>query len=162
MLFEDWVKYHKKRVTLIIGERVQNWDQLPNGTLVMESEQLRLLDKYTTPEPDKPKVISKGMEFLSEAPYRDYVHFVGSLKPWLVKGPIVQDISEPNQAPRLLWFRIFSHLNDELRLGLDLTQWEKEQRKLEQPPLGLSDSANVNEGRFTTLKISDDDITAFD
>jgi hypothetical protein len=158
-VFKDWVKYHKKRVTLIVGERVQNWDQLANGTLVMESEEVRLLDAYTQPEPEyERKLVPFGMDFLREAPYRDYVHFVGQLKPWLGDLPIRSyDHASRQKTHRQLWFHTFSLLNDELKLGFNFSNWDEEKKTLEQPPLGLSDATNINEGRFTTLQISDDD-----
>lgn len=162
----DWIKYHKKKVTLIIGERVQNWDLHKNGTLIMESERIRPFDNYTQPHPSfRLQSAAEGMEFLFEAPYRDYVHYVGALKPWLgpLPGPLGYqslDASQPKRARRQLWFTVFSELNDELNLGYDFSNWEVEKKKLQQPPLGLSDSVNVNEGRFTTFKISDDDVTS--
>lgn len=147
------MKYHKRQATLVIGERVQNWDVDEHGKLFMRSETTRQFDNYTEPINDFNLNAADSMAFLREAPYRDYSHFTGKSKPWLRDLPRTrrEDIEKPfeKRSDQHLWFHVFSQLNEELRLGFNMSNWNQEREIIRKPPVGLSDQTNVLDGKFS-------------
>jgi hypothetical protein len=152
-LTQDWVKYHKKKATLVIGERVQNWDVDENRKLFMRSETTRLFDNFTKPIYDFNLSAKNSMAFLREAPYRDYSHFTGDSKPWLRNFPRDRhhdkDVPFEKRSDQHLWFDMFSQLNEEVGLGFNMTNWNQERDRIRKPPVGLSDQTNVVRGKFS-------------
>ena len=66
------------------------------------------------------------------APYRDFVHFLGSKKPWKHRLPPPVPTNIESATPEQYWFFMLRLLNKELDMGIDFTNWQK----IKQTPLG--------------------------
>jgi len=135
-----WVKYHQQNVSLVIGERIENWSPGAHGQPVLSRTMRRPLDNYTSPKPAvyKNRCDKDPDQWICAAPHRDYAHFMGGNKPWQNKGlPSLEGTTTASlNAAYRLWFRTLEELNDQIVLGLDLTDLERWQREIGEPPLG--------------------------
>jgi hypothetical protein len=66
------------------------------------------------------------------APYRDFVHFLGSKKPWKhsLPSPVASNVEA--EDPTQYWFFMLRLLNKELGIGIDFEDWSK----IKRTPLG--------------------------
>jgi len=132
-----WVKYVKKSVSIVSGEEVDNYG--PNKknrervikleeTLVNPFDEYTCLPKrYEDTFGELPTYDAQGM-----APYRDFVHFLGSKKPWKRKLPAPVTTNVEAETPYQYWFFMLRLLNKELNMGIDFQNWTRIQRT----PLG--------------------------
>ena len=113
-----WTKYEKRDVTIVVGNEFENW---ANGTLLDTKHSI--LNGYSNPI----KVFkgSCGIRLgTCDAPHGDYRHFTGKEKPWLVdKAPDNFSRKDSMDSPEHMWFHYLSLVNQELGMGLDLTNW---------------------------------------
>ena len=139
-----WTKFVKQDVSIVIGDRVQNW--IPSGgTKPRKENEMRgePLAKYTAPRPlayqnscDKKK--DAFVTFI--VPYRDFSHFMGNRKPWLIKYPKrflpAKNTVKYNGATEV-WFEELVELSDKLNLNINLNRWyKKHYMHMKEPPLG--------------------------
>jgi hypothetical protein len=97
------------------------------GRIQLEKTLEKPFEKYTClpskyedtfgklPTPD-----ARGM-----APYRDFVHFLGSKKPWKhsLPPPVASNVEADD--PSQYWFFMLRLLNKELKVGIDFEDWSK-------------------------------------
>jgi len=130
-----WVKYVKKEVSLVIGDHIQNWSTDASGNKYMQHQLMVPLDSL--PEPYG---LPKWSKFtISEhRPYVSYNHFTGNTKPWTTNMPIGDCFSEAykRRKPKFYWFHMLCQVNKKLNMGLDLSDWNTEKKKIGDPLLG--------------------------
>ncbi|KAL7574605.1 hypothetical protein ACA910_002959 [Epithemia clementina (nom. ined.)] len=154
-----WAKFVKQDVTIVIKNRLQHWvpgdDNRPrlvseiSGALELLPPAKRPRDrplfappfcgKQLRPEDDK-------TDFQCLAPYRDFKHFSGSSKPWQKSLFQIQHHSSFG-----IWFGQLQELNQELKINLDLKNWNKKYLPvMKASPLGYmalwTDQASVVNG----------------
>ncbi|KAG7349121.1 hypothetical protein IV203_011718 [Nitzschia inconspicua] len=109
-----WTKYFKKEVSIIIGGNVENWSGNKSQVNVGLLKSFGCISSEFT----KPfKYASSG--FSKMAPYRDFKHFTGRSKPWLVSSGVnmtntykFQDI----QTAQEYWFYLFRKIQQRYQL----------------------------------------------
>ena len=139
-----WTKFVKQDVSIVIGDRVQNW--MPSGGEKPRKE-MELTDeplaKYTAAAPmayqdscDK----DKDSFHTCIVPYRDIAHFMGKRKPWQIENPrrfLNSTSTDKDTATTRVWFEQLIELNGKLNLGIDLDKWDQEQyAQMKESPLG--------------------------
>ena len=134
-------KFLYKDVSIVLGERLQNWKAVDGQKAPeLESETLDLLKKYQPTEVlaymwQCDKDISKRplkdyMDWSCRPPYNSFSHFMGKQKPWQnawdmewVKDPIIS--SRFQKGPIKIWFKELNELNTKHSMGLDLERCTK-------------------------------------
>jgi hypothetical protein len=132
-LLYQWVRYEEKSVSIVFRDGIQNWgvQNATTGELVLETfHGLDVLDTFSTRT--KRECWTIQLQAPCQAPFTDYVHFAGHLKPWL-RGPPAGWRKNNSTDPVSSWYRELERLDRELRLGLDFTNWRTGHR----PFLGL-------------------------
>jgi hypothetical protein len=81
-----WVKYVKQKVSIIIGDNIEHWIQSSKGG----SSNKPKLESFDTSR-DLSKKYSCSNNYKGEAPYKDFKHLSGRMKPWK------DDITELNK-----------------------------------------------------------------
>lgn len=127
-----WTKYHKKKVSIIIKDKIQKWGSNEKGDSVMVSE---IFSKNIFGKPKK-FILSPGNHHKGDHPYCDFEHFVQTFKPWLpmqARNPPddVKNIDD-SENTKVLWYHLLRKLNKELELGINV-----ENLKIGRPSLGL-------------------------
>lgn len=125
-LLYEYTKYVQQRVSIVIGDRVQNWLSGENG--------FPRLDKVLqNPFQNTRKRIRKWA--IGPPPYHHFYHFTGRSKPW--ERGIPDNLTEYNhrKTPERFWFFHLLKLNQELKL-FDANNWEAERAVINTPPLG--------------------------
>jgi len=151
-----WAKYFKQDVSIVIGNRLQNWvaSETRTDMPIKISETKDELDEYS-PKPlvymHKCNIV--GNHPFCTSPYKDFTHFMGGSKPWQGKstGKIFRmgdTDTENNNAPTRLWFKELAKINEKLDIGLDLNAWNTKYLPLmNASPLGkvakFSDNAKL-------------------
>ena len=149
-----YFKYVRMDVSIVIGDRIQNW--VPD----MESGRPKMVEEFTNLENYAPK--PAVYQFYCGKPernthwckpiYRDYAHFYGKDKPWQVsqqkyfKGKREGDLrtweyNKNDQGVRnaayILWWRHLADINNKYSIGLDIENWDEKHAELKQEsPLG--------------------------
>ena len=154
-------------VSIAMGRKVQNWkgvdvankDETKEAKQIFkpekESEDIDVLERHQPPLSaymyscdQEAEIQSKrdgGFSHMCNPPYNSFGHFTGSHKPWqnkfemsdLQKSKTVNDNTRKLKAVTSLWFQELQELNDRLRMGLDLENWnEKYLGIMKQSPLG--------------------------
>lgn len=121
-----WVKYHKRNVSIRLGDVIENWEAGPNDTSRLVSTADKLFDRYSEPIIYDETACRKWM--------CDFAHFSGVSKPWQHEPPKHMAVvirEEPKDAYEL-WFHTLYHLNEEFSLGIDFEHWNVTKK----PPLG--------------------------
>lgn len=121
-----WTKYVKEDVSIVIKHTLENWGSYPNGTypVRMEKSVPNPLRNYTCLPDDMEDVVFSlhGHHFAKgKVPYRDFVHFAGTYKPWKQR-PLANNTSQLRDG-RDYWYRYFRIINDEMNMGLDIDTW---------------------------------------
>jgi hypothetical protein len=102
---------------------VENWDVDRNGTLFIEQ--------------------NLGMDIFKEynfdricwnirpckTPFKDFMHFTGKSKPWLVSPPEGFETDSTTSPPHF-WYNTLHVLNEKMKLGIDFSQWRQFHRPL--------------------------------
>jgi len=122
-LLYHWVKYVKKKVSIVIKNRVENWDTNvmgngEKGSLYMEISKDDVLVEHSCSTKDP---FRRGY-MLAYPPYRDYHHFTGWGKPW--RGN--------DTEPHKLWFHTLQKVIGKYNLSIDIGDM-----RIGKPPLGL-------------------------
>lgn len=138
-----YAKYVAKDVSIAIGNKVQNWQELGEAKKPSLQSEGQVLQPYS-PEPIafQESCNISGKDILCDPPYRDFAHFMGNSKPWQngVQKPWMKTNTSNTQkknAPYRLWFDELSELNEKLRIGLDIKNWDDVHMKdMEESPLG--------------------------
>ncbi|CAB9505556.1 expressed unknown protein [Seminavis robusta] len=134
-LLYHWVKYYKRSASIVSGEEVDNYGPIKTKDRIQLEKTLYEPFKQYTCFPRKyertfgelPTYDAQGM-----APYRDFVHFLGSNKPWRqhLPPPIATNIEA--ETPEQYWFHMLRLLNQELDIGIDFGNWTR----IKRTPLG--------------------------
>lgn len=147
-LWYYFAKYIRKDVSIIIGNRLQNWisngmDEMPIKVI----EQQNLFEKYSS-EPiayqefcDTDLEENGNLKHICLSPYRDFAHFKRSNKPWLVgveKSWYGGTGNSGLHAPHRLWFKELFELNDCYNIGIDIEHWENYVGTKRELPVGNS------------------------
>lgn len=118
-----WTKYVKQDVTIAIGKRIQRWKPGDNNKPILEKEASLLLDEIAS------ETERECNDIGCYVPYRHWIHFAGSAKPWtkkrLRKGPAHK-----------LWFHQLTELNKKFDMRLPINDWDEMYKSLKEPPLG--------------------------
>jgi len=121
-----WTKYHRKSVSLVTKNEVENW-VASNDTgypVVLEQKHSRIFDdRHCVPKDvsHHKTWASVSGNFAGFYPYRDFVHFVGKAKPWEKKiGKIISHQDKCTSSFEY-WYFILKKLNFRLGMGLDVT-----------------------------------------
>jgi hypothetical protein len=129
-----WAKYYKKSVSLIIGADIENWSsQNHDGDEVVLEQEIKndILQshgcvaqqdandgryahnaRYKKYVPDR---------YNMYVPYRDFRHFTGSQKPWLIAPDMLylkkfEDVRSAEQY----WYFLFQQIIEHLNMDVDL------------------------------------------
>eukprot|EP00568_Trieres_chinensis_P013749 CAMPEP_0183295582 /NCGR_PEP_ID=MMETSP0160_2-20130417/3489_1 /TAXON_ID=2839 ORGANISM="Odontella Sinensis, Strain Grunow 1884" /NCGR_SAMPLE_ID=MMETSP0160_2 /ASSEMBLY_ACC=CAM_ASM_000250 /LENGTH=423 /DNA_ID=CAMNT_0025457089 /DNA_START=174 /DNA_END=1445 /DNA_ORIENTATION=- len=136
-LLYHWTKYVKRSVSIIVDDEVQNWGpaEKDDAQIVrLESKMKDVLNEKSCSQRDQ---FNRGRMLLN-APYRDFVHFVSTTKPWLgakasnVPGDVA-NISEAQNATQL-WFYGLRRQIAEHKLSDRINIYDL---RVGRPPLGL-------------------------
>jgi Mannosyltransferase putative len=174
-----WVKYHKRDVSIVIQDEVENWiDAGPNANRTVDGKPKPMLQMALKLEPlasysqefplayqydcDQEDIIHMSKARKSHrclVPYRDFAHFMGNGKPWmkvsspkhlLQRNPKSYDLS----AGIHLWFKTLIELNEMLDMKLDFDRWQ-ETHDVKVSPLGLVAKFSDIAGDHGVLKKED-------
>ncbi|EEC44602.1 predicted protein [Phaeodactylum tricornutum CCAP 1055/1] len=155
-----FLKYAQQDVTLVIGERVENWvPGTVDGQPQMAANLTTPFNNYTTDEAraKKSSCLVQNTAYECVPPYRDFMHFSGSSKPWQGMLPRAFVLAHEGLDrweklptplwPSLLWFKELIEVNDLLQLGLDVENWnEQHLPRMKDSPMGyiakFADHAN--------------------
>jgi hypothetical protein len=126
-LLYQWVKYEEKSVSIVFKDGIQNWGvNASTGELVLETfHRLNVLD--TLSNRTKRECWNLQLSAPCQSPFTDYIHFTGTIKPWLGRPP---DDWRNSTSPQGTWYRELHRLNQELGLGLDFANWRTGHRPL--------------------------------
>ena len=106
--------------------KVENWGSGANGTVQLERVLENPFANYSKP---RIYVFAQCKKFMC-----DFVHSSGKHKPWLKGPPRNFSAKAKATSANQIWYQELSHLNDELNMGLNFSNWELSG---ERPPLGL-------------------------
>ena len=88
-------------------------------------------------------------------PHRDFAHYMGGNKPWMVENPRLHMMSADKNhrynAAITLWFTVLEQLNSELGMKLDIDKWD-EAHAMKEPPLGIMAKWSDLQGDHAMLK----------
>lgn len=134
-LLYHWVKYVKRKVSIVSGVEVDNYRPSNLRELVkvdaILTEPFRdytcLPKRYEDTFGELPTYQAQGL-----APYRDFVHFLGSNKPWKKSVPPAVATNLDSETPEQYWFHMLRLLNHKLKMGVDFENW----RRIRRTPLG--------------------------
>jgi hypothetical protein len=147
-LLFHYTKYARQSVSIVLRNGiVENWgpyqkSPLGNGTTVTVMHKQAVLDSKFLAEVRQASnrtrniVDLPGRHRVFGAPMDSFVHFTGSIKPWLRGGPP----ADRSNATKMLstkhyWFWKLTELDEELKIGLNFTShWAS---GIQRPPLGL-------------------------
>ena len=145
-----WAKFVKQDVTIVIKNKLQHWvpgnasstTMTKDGTMRRPHKQgenwnvLEDLRHNATPPlasvPGCHAPFTDETDFRCFVPYRDYMHFTGSSKPWQ------QSLHKlKTHSFYKLWFQELQQLNTELKMQLDLDNWDSSHlHTMKESPLG--------------------------
>jgi hypothetical protein len=146
-LLYHWCKYVQKNVTIVFPHHIENYGELANGTVVLESSIHHAFLNSSVAggginNTDYPHIrclnSHDAKSCIGGAPYSNFVHFTGRQKPWFRPPPngwSPDDKIESTSAPRL-WYSVLYRLNERLSMGLNFSHWET--GKIRRPLLGMS------------------------
>lgn len=125
-LLYEWAKYVEQRVSIVIGNRVQNWAPGVGGYPALQETLEKPFQKYSS----RLNSWARG-----PPPYRHFYHFTGRSKPW--ESTMPESLSEANhkKTPERFWFYHLLELNKQLAM-FDPNDWETVRAKMSAPPLG--------------------------
>ena len=126
-LLYEWAKYVEQKVSIVIGNSVQNWVPGIDGYP-------RLVDTLEKPFQKFNSRLSSWAR--GPPPYRHFHHFTGRSKPW--EGGMPENAGDEathKTSPEHFWFYHLLELNLEYAL-FDANDWEAERAKISAPPLG--------------------------
>ena len=122
-LLFHWVKYAEKSVSIIFKHSVENWDVDGDGKLFMEQRlELSIFNDYNFDR------VCWNIR-PCKTPFKDFIHFTGKSKPWLVSPPEGFETDSTSSAPHF-WYNSLHVLNDKMNLGIDFSQWRQFHRPL--------------------------------
>jgi hypothetical protein len=113
-----WTKYYKKNVSIVTRGNVENWSS--DGSTVLS----RALSGYgcVRKEDTQQNRYANNKKMDRFVPYRDFRHFSGRSKPWLVADEVdmnntyrFQDV----QTPQEYWFFLFRRIIERFDLQID-------------------------------------------
>lgn len=137
-----YAKYAIQDVSIVIGDRLQNWVPGKDGKPEM------VFDGNFKSELDASHLLIPALEMIQydctsdkkfkcmDPPYRDMVHFSGSDKPW--QNGLKRNVKKGSWYPvARKWFEELGKLNDKHGMGLDIENWvEKHALQMKESPLG--------------------------
>jgi len=141
-----YLKYVKQDVSIVIGNRIENWIPGPSGKPQKMKELPNVVDEKS-PLPAEPQY-NCGVKdsrqdeyfyYLCFPIYRDFAHFMGKNKPWQigVHPPFGPSDANKFYAPYRLWWRELHHLNLKYRMKIDIYRWDEVHLPyLKESPLG--------------------------
>lgn len=141
-----YMKYVRQDVSIVIGNRTENWIPGQDGKPELHEEMPNVVDGKS-PEPVETQfncAFPERRHFQEEAHmclpvYRDFAHFMGSSKPWQigVHPPWGPNDYNARYAPYRLWFKELTLLNDRLEIGIDIENFDEVHLpQLKESPLG--------------------------
>ncbi|GKY90655.1 hypothetical protein MPSEU_000038900 [Mayamaea pseudoterrestris] len=119
-----WTKYYKRSVSIVFPDKVENWAANDKGEVYLQSILSNPFANYSKP---RIHVTTACRKFMC-----DFMHFVGSKKPWLKRPPKGISHTTRNTDAYHIWWYALMRVNDKLDLQLDFAHWKVWQ----QPPLG--------------------------
>ena len=122
-LLYHWVKYEEKSVSIVHPNSVENWDVDRNGTLFIEQN----LGMDIFKEYNFDRICWKIRP--CKTPFKDFIHFTGRSKPWLVSPPEGFE-TDTTTSPSHFWYNTLYVLNKKMKLGIDFSQWRQFHRPL--------------------------------
>lgn len=152
-LLYHWVKYVKKKVTIIRSNYVKTYNQDESGNV-------QLIRQQSGDDVFSDVVRYGKMTFYMHNgvhnvfPYKDYKHFVEATKPWLKRTaknppqdvPTLDDAKFPNQ----LWFHVLRKLRKEYGFDVDPNNLNMDRAKLgHQPHPNMVDGAKIARQNMT-------------
>ena len=131
-LLYHWTKYVKKNLSIIIGNKVQTWGSDERGEQKMISEQPGTevfvdIERFCGIGPMHHMHVAgiSPFKMFDTAPYMDFHHFKGKLKPWL-------KTRRRNKKVTKLWIYALKSLNKKYGYNIDI-----ETVKFDSPSLGM-------------------------
>ena len=122
-LLYHWVKYEEKSVSIIYKHSVENWDVDEQGNPFMEQRlDLDIFKEYNV---DRVCWNIKPCR----TPFKDYMHFTGKSKPWLISPPEGFETDSTSTPPHF-WYNTLHVLSEKMKLGIDFSQWRQFHRPL--------------------------------
>jgi len=119
-LLYHWTKYEKKKVSIIIKDKVQRWgrNELGEAYMLEEKNSNDIFEKV-------PRfILNPSGHHKKHRPYADFEHFQGDTKPWLPSRlkEWKEDIKSLDDAKNTnqLWFYVLSNANKDYGLGIDM------------------------------------------
>ena len=116
-LLYHWAKYAKKKVSIVVGGKVEQWEANSTGNVRLESSHSNLLQNFS-----KPLACWKSCLPV----YGDHVHFGGGRKPWLRRPPVNLTASSRLDSAYHLWFWTLKEVDNEFEIGLNFKNWTAE------------------------------------
>ena len=139
-LWYYFARYVRKNVSIIIGDKLQNWDRNDDKDVelpLMINEVEGALAKYSP----KPLAIQGNCDEPDRHCYpqaNDVAHFMAGSKPWLAgtNAPWFRHSNNTDNlnAPTRLWFKELRQLSDILHLGQDIDNWNEKHANLKMNP----------------------------
>ena len=133
-----WTKYYEKDVSIFNLDTVEHWGQDEKGDLVrIKTEDNSILrERSCLPEGmDGEGHFGSSLHpmFVNKVPYRDFVHFTSSLKPWKsVTTEMLTDLmGRPPKSSTMFWISTLRDLEQRFDMPID---WKGLTEA--QPPLG--------------------------
>jgi hypothetical protein len=122
-LLYHWVKYHKKSYTHVFPTHLEDWGPDENGSLTMLNIRENRLPSCLPSIYNNMIKKGKAWWLVGSAPYRDFVHFTSTSKPWLasIGRPLLEeeDLSmEPASKSAVHWVQIFGKVMKKLNMTL--------------------------------------------
>lgn len=148
-----YLKYFRQDVSIVIGDRIQNWipgaDGKPHKLVEFPHElneevfpkpsavQYNCLGDYDCAFPDRKMDEEFGHMCLPI--YRDFAHFMGTNKPWQIGVHPSWGSKDCHKlyGPYRLWFRELRAINEKLDIGLDVEHYDDVHLpRMKESPLG--------------------------
>jgi hypothetical protein len=130
-----WVKYVKRHVSIVSGIEVDNYGP-KNGRERVRHEKtlIKPFRKHTCLPRKYEWTFGELTTYQAQglAPYRDFVHFLGSNKPWKKRLPPPVSTNIESETPEQYWFHMLRLLNQELNMNIDFDNW----KRIKKTPLG--------------------------
>jgi len=133
-----YAKYARKEVSIVIGDRVQNWKAGKGDLPELESDKHGVLQAYQgevlryqflcdKPQDEARRLNQDDFLWMCSPPYASVAHFMGTAKPWKRKFNFMRatDSSFRRFGARFLWFKELAEASDKYEIGLDIKHWNE-------------------------------------
>mmetsp|Transcript_12343 Transcript_12343/g.35796 ORF Transcript_12343/g.35796 Transcript_12343/m.35796 type:complete len:544 (-) Transcript_12343:2202-3833(-) len=124
-----WTKYHRRNVSIIIGDKIEHWVDR-NGTAVLDRVEPNTLRKDYSCNTLNTRHLKRRYVPHGAAPYSDFKHFTGGGKPWRrdINKTVANQMASNDEVAEYsdLWWKLLVQCQRELNFTVEFDKMKQE------------------------------------